>query len=74
MIGSPPKPTSIPPMPKIKNSDQLTRNKSALENNIRAIIESNFSEAKEANQEIAYHLIMEMIELYVRRRDDAIAD
>lgn len=73
MIGSPPKPTSIPPIPK-KNSDQLTRNKSALENNIRAIIDSNFSEAKEANQEIAYHLIMEMIELYVRRRDDAIAD
>ena len=74
MIGSPPKPTSIPPMPKIKNSDQLTRNKSALENNIRAIIESNFTESKEANQEITYHLIMEMIELYVRRRDDAIAD
>lgn len=63
-------PKSIPPMPKIKNSDQLTRNKSALENSIRAIIESNFSEAKEANQENAYHLIIEMIELYVRRSDD----
>lgn len=68
MIGSLPKPTSIPPMPKIKSSV-----KAALENSIRAIIESNFSEAKESNQEIAYHLIMDMIELYVRRRDDAIA-
>lgn len=69
MIGSLPKPTSIPPMPKTQNSNRL-----ALENSIRAIIESNFSEAKEANQEIAYHLIMEMIELYARRSDDAIAD
>lgn len=69
MIGSLPKPTSIPPMPKIKSSV-----KTALENSIRSIIESNFSEAKESNQEIAYHLIMEMIELYARRRDDAIAD
>ncbi len=69
MIGSLPKPTSIPPMPKIKSSV-----KAALENSIRSIIESNFSEAKESNQEIAYHLIMDMIELYVRRRDDAIAD
>lgn len=69
MIGSLPKPTSLPPMPKIKSSV-----KAALENSILAIIESNFSEAKESNQEIAYHLIMDMIELYVRRRDDAIAD
>lgn len=69
MIGSPPKPTSIPPIPKTKNSNRL-----ALENSIRAIIESNFSEAKEANQEIAYHLIMDVIELYDRRNNYAIAD
>lgn len=67
-------PKSIPPMPKIKNSNQLTRNKSALENSIRAIIASNFSDAKETNQDNAYHLIMEMIELYVRRNDDVITE
>lgn len=60
-------PKSIPPMPKTKNSNRL-----ALENSIRAIIESNFSEAKEVNQDNACHLIMEMIELYVRRSDDVI--
>lgn len=65
----PPMPKSIPPMPKTKDGNLLT-----LENSIRAIIESNFSEAKETNQEIAYHLIMDIIELYIRRSDDAIAE
>lgn len=62
-------PKSIPPMPKIKSSVKV-----ALENSIRAIIASNFSDAKETNQDNAYHLIMEMIELYVRRSDDVITD
>ena len=62
-------PKSIPPIPKIKSSA-----KAALENSIRAIIASNFSDAKETNQDNAYHLIMEMIELYVRRSDDVIKD
>lgn len=60
---------SIPPMPKIKSSA-----KTALENSIRAIIESNFSNAKEINQDDVYRLIMEMIELYVRRNDDVITE
>ena len=62
-------PKSIPPMPKIKSNVKV-----ALENSIRAIIASNFSDAKETNQDNASHLIMEMIELYVRRSDDVIKD
>ena len=62
-------PKSIPPMPKIKSNVKV-----ALENSIRAIIASNFADAKETNQDNAYHLIMEMIELYVRRSDDVIKD
>lgn len=66
-------PDHFPPMPK-KADVNTGKAKLRLEADIRAIIESNFSESKKDNQDIAYHLIMEVIELYMRRSEELYND